>query len=70
MPDVTTSALTDTATETKSRGAEHIAGSPRILIIDDESAIRESLDTMLTLEGFSVSMAGDGAAGETSLWVT
>jgi len=41
----------------------HIAGSPRILIIDDEAAIRESLDTLLTLEGFTVSMAGDGAAG-------
>jgi DNA-binding NtrC family response regulator len=41
----------------------HIAGSPRILIIDDEAAIRESLDTLLTLEGFTVSMAVDGAAG-------
>ncbi|RSL14583.1 two component Fis family sigma54 specific transcriptional regulator [Edaphobacter aggregans] len=41
----------------------HIAGSPRILIIDDEAAIRESLDTLLTLEGFTVSMAGDGATG-------
>ncbi len=38
-------------------------GTPRILIIDDESAIRESLDTLLTLEGFTVSMAGDGTAG-------
>jgi DNA-binding NtrC family response regulator len=35
----------------------------RILIIDDEAAIRESLDTMLTLEGFAVTLAGDGAAG-------
>jgi DNA-binding NtrC family response regulator len=42
---------------------DHIAGSPRILIIDDESAIRESLETLLTLEGFSVSMAPDGPAG-------
>ncbi|HEY6374839.1 MAG TPA: sigma-54 dependent transcriptional regulator, partial [Edaphobacter sp.] len=45
------------------QGTAHIAGSPRILIIDDEAAIRESLDTLLTLEGFTVSMAGDGAAG-------
>ena len=37
--------------------------SPRILIIDDESAIRESLDTLLTLEGFTVTMASDGVAG-------
>lgn len=39
------------------------ATTPRILIIDDESAIRESLDTLLTLEGFQVSMAPDGPAG-------
>jgi DNA-binding NtrC family response regulator len=40
-----------------------IAGDPRILIIDDENAIRESLDTLLTLEGFSVSTASDGPSG-------
>jgi DNA-binding NtrC family response regulator len=40
-----------------------IVGSPRILIIDDETAIRESLDTLLTLEGFAVSTADDGLAG-------
>ncbi len=40
-----------------------VVGSPRILIIDDEHAIRESLDTLLTLEGFSVSSAGDGPSG-------
>src|ERR1700690_3616599 len=38
-------------------------GEPRILIIDDEDAIRESLDTLLTLEGFSVNSAGDGPEG-------
>src|ERR1700678_4355698 len=40
-----------------------IVGEPRILIIDDEHAIRESLDTLLTLEGFAVDAAGDGASG-------
>jgi DNA-binding NtrC family response regulator len=40
-----------------------IAGIPRILIIDDESAIRESLDTLLTLEGFAVTLASDGVSG-------
>jgi DNA-binding NtrC family response regulator len=40
-----------------------IVGSARILIIDDETAIRESLDTLLTLEGFAVSTAEDGPAG-------
>src|SRR5258707_161916 len=58
------SEITELASETLHlQRTARIAGSPRILIIDDESAIRESLDTMLTLEGFSVSMAGDGAAG-------
>lgn len=36
---------------------------PRILIIDDEAAIRESLDTLLTFEGFTVTMAIDGPSG-------
>jgi len=35
----------------------------RILIIDDEAAIRESLETLLVLEGYSVTAAGDGAKG-------
>ena len=54
---------TEIVTESQSKAPDHIAGSPRILIIDDEAAIRESLDTLLTLEGFSVSMASDGPAG-------
>lgn len=40
-----------------------IAGIPRILIIDDENAIRESLETLLTLEGFTVTLAFDGVSG-------
>ena len=35
----------------------------RILIIDDEAGIRDSLETLLTLEGFRVDSAPDGAAG-------
>ncbi len=38
-------------------------GGPRILIIDDEAAIRESLEALLTLEGFTVFLAPDGSAG-------
>ncbi len=34
-----------------------------ILIIDDEAAIRESLEVLLTLEGFSVTTARDGSIG-------
>ena len=35
----------------------------RILIIDDEAAIRDSLEALLTLEGFTVEMATEGASG-------
>ncbi len=35
----------------------------RILIIDDEAGIRDSLETLLTLEGFRVDLAGDGITG-------
>ena len=35
----------------------------RVLIIDDEAGIRDSLDTLLTLEGFHVDAAGNGGAG-------
>ncbi len=37
--------------------------TPRILIIDDEAAIRESLETLLELEGYAVDMAPDGPRG-------
>jgi DNA-binding NtrC family response regulator len=35
----------------------------RLLIIDDEPSIRESLETLLTLEGFDVTLAIDGKQG-------
>src|SRR6201999_2400417 len=34
-----------------------------ILIIDDEAGIRDSLETLLTLEGFSVELATEGRSG-------
>jgi DNA-binding response OmpR family regulator len=37
--------------------------SPRILIIDDEAAIRESLETLLLLEGYVVDLAPEGQSG-------
>jgi DNA-binding NtrC family response regulator len=40
-----------------------IVGPARVLIVDDEAAIRESLEALLTMEGFDVTMAADGAAG-------
>jgi len=35
----------------------------RILVIDDEAAIRDSLEVLLTLEGYAVTMAVDGVEG-------
>src|SRR3979490_1991015 len=35
----------------------------RILIIDDEAEIRESLQTLLELEGYEVTTAANGAKG-------
>src|SRR5580698_4694621 len=35
----------------------------RILIIDDESAIRESLETLLALEGYTIELAINGEEG-------
>jgi DNA-binding NtrC family response regulator len=57
MPDAALSERMDST-----RAASHTPGQ-RILIIDDEAAIRDSLETLLTLEGFRVDLAGDGFAG-------
>lgn len=55
---------TTLAVEAYGTTQEHAApDGPRILIIDDEAAIRESLETLLMLEGFNVTMAPDGNAG-------
>jgi len=43
--------------------APRVAGVARILIVDDEAAIRDSLDTLLTMEGFHITLAADGAGG-------
>ena len=52
------------ATAPKSaEGEARLAGSPSVLVIDDEAAIRESLEALLTMEGFQVTLAADGAAG-------
>ena len=40
-----------------------LAGSASVLIIDDEAAIRESLEALLTMEGFTVALAADGPGG-------
>jgi DNA-binding NtrC family response regulator len=45
-----------------SSGAVNPQGQ-RILIIDDEAGIRDSLETLLILEGFRIDLAPDGNAG-------
>ncbi len=52
------------ATEPRLVGTDaRVVGPARILILDDEAAIRESLDALLSLEGFEVTLAADGPAG-------
>src|ERR1700723_3592583 len=42
-------------------------GAGKILIIDDELAIRESLETLLSLEGYDVTVAGTAREGMTQI---
>jgi len=60
MPDVT-ELLEPVAT--KKQQAARPVETANILMIDDEAAIRESIETLLTLEGFTVSLAPDGPTG-------
>src|SRR4051794_3790417 len=39
----------------------------KILVIDDEADIRESLETLLEMEGYAVDLAADGGEGLTKL---
>src|SRR6202161_3388920 len=52
----------------RSTPPENISSSAgRILIIDDEAEIRESLETLLQLEGYTVVVAGSGREGLTEI---
>jgi len=55
MPEATLSRGITNQDETASEGS--------VLIIDDEAAIRESLQTLLEIEGYEVDTASDGAEG-------
>ncbi|WP_158748472.1 sigma-54 dependent transcriptional regulator [Acidobacterium sp. S8] len=52
-----------TLTAPHSLASSHSEPAHRILIIDDEAAIRESLETLLTLEGYTIETAPEGDAG-------
>ena len=43
------------------------AGRGRVLVIDDEVEIRESLEALLTMEGYQVDLAANAAEGERKL---
>jgi DNA-binding NtrC family response regulator len=63
MPEATIPLNAD-ATEPFPAGSDaRVVGPASVLIIDDEAAIRESLEALLTMEGFQVTMAVDGPAG-------
>jgi len=63
MSEATVS-LKSEAIEPHATGSDaRVVGPARILIIDDEAAIRESLDALLSMEGFNVTAAVDGPAG-------
>ena len=51
------------AAVSRAPGRDEFASLGSVLIVDDEAAIRESLQTLLEFEGYSVEIAGDGAEG-------
>jgi PleD family two-component response regulator len=67
MRDSTTEAalpLNEPALVPASNGNSNaVSATTRILVIDDEASIRESLEVLLGLEGYSTVMAGDGEEG-------
>jgi DNA-binding NtrC family response regulator len=63
MAEATIPVNSEVTDERQAVSTARVVGPARILIIDDEAAIRESLDALLGMEGFHVTMAADGAAG-------
>src|SRR5450759_3058866 len=55
--------MADAAVLSRRLGREQPAVQGSILIIDDEASIRESLQTLLELEGFTVEVTGTGEEG-------
>ncbi|MBI2678627.1 MAG: sigma-54-dependent Fis family transcriptional regulator [Candidatus Koribacter versatilis] len=55
--------MSHAAVLTRRPASENAAGLGSILIIDDEAAIRESLETLLDLEGYAIESAENGEEG-------
>jgi DNA-binding NtrC family response regulator len=53
----------DAAVSRAGNGRDEVSSPGSVLIVDDEAAIRESLQTLLEFEGYSVEIASDGAEG-------
>jgi CheY-like chemotaxis protein len=60
MPEIT---LKPDSSYTPHKPNENGSGKGQILVIDDEADIRESLETLLSLEGYTVSLAQNGGEG-------
>jgi DNA-binding NtrC family response regulator len=63
MIEAIVSPNSDLTREQAAGATARVVGPARILIIDDEAAIRDSLEALLSIEGFDVTMAVDGASG-------
>ena len=63
MPEPTTEPALPLNLPVSASAANDSSAGPSILVIDDEAAIRESLEVLLTLEGYSLRMANDGEHG-------
>src|SRR5215470_16253754 len=55
--------MSEAAVISRVRIGDPLATAGSVLIIDDESAIRESLHTLLELEGYDVETAASGREG-------
>jgi DNA-binding NtrC family response regulator len=53
----------DAAVSRANTGRDEFSSPGSVLIVDDEAAIRESLQTLLEFEGYTVEIANDGAEG-------
>jgi CheY-like chemotaxis protein len=51
------------AAVSRASGRDEFTSLGSVLIVDDEAAIRESLQTLLEFEGYSVDVANDGTEG-------
>ncbi len=63
MSEATLAMKTEADAPLRTGPEARVVGPARVLIIDDEAAIRDSLEALLSMEGFHVTMAADGAAG-------